>query len=86
MTQVVVVGLVSVASIASFKRHLGRVQGVQSVGVSSGPDGEFVFAVNHGADVNLRDAIPSLPSFQARVTGASDGVIHVTAHDPESDA
>ena len=86
MTQVVVVGLVSVASIASFKRHLGRVQGVQSVGVSSGPDGEFVFAVNHGGDVNLRDAIPSLPSFQARVTGASDGVIHVTAHDPESDA
>ncbi len=85
-TQVVVVGLVSVASIASFKRHLGRVAGVQSVGVSSGPDGEFVFAVNHGADVVLRDAIPSLPSFQARVTGSSDGVIHVTAHDPEGDA
>ena len=39
------VGLVSVASIASFKRQLGRVAGVQSVGVSSGPDGEFVFAV-----------------------------------------
>ncbi|HEX2755981.1 MAG TPA: hypothetical protein VHM48_10985, partial [Candidatus Limnocylindrales bacterium] len=85
-TQVVVVGLVSVASIASFKRHLGRVPGVQSVGVSSGPDGEFIFAVNHGADVVLRDAIPSLPSFQARVTGSSDGVIHVTAHDPEADA
>jgi hypothetical protein len=86
VSQIVVVGLVSVASIASFKRHLGRVQGVQSVGVSSGPDGEFVFAVNHGGDVNLRDAIPSLPSFQARVTGSSDGVIPVTAHDPESDA
>ncbi len=85
-TQVVVVGLVSVASIASFKRHLGRVTGVQSVGVSSGPDGEFIFAVNHGGDVVLRDAIPSLPSFQARVTGSSDGVVHVTAHDPEADA
>jgi hypothetical protein len=85
-TQIVVVGLVSVASIASFKRHLGRVTGVQSVGVSSGPDGEFVFAVSHGSDVALRDAIPSLPSFQARVTGSADGVIHVTAHDPESDA
>ncbi|HLO35281.1 MAG TPA: hypothetical protein VK194_04330, partial [Candidatus Deferrimicrobium sp.] len=85
-TQVVVVGLVSVASIASFKRHLGRVAGVQSVGVSSGPDGEFVFAVNHSGDVVLRDAIPSLPSFQARVTGSSDGVVHVTAHDPEADA
>ena len=84
-TQVIVVGLVSVASIASFKRHLGRLPGVQSVGVSSGPDGEFVFAVSHTADVVLREAIPSLPSFQARVTGSSDGVVHVTAHDPESD-
>ncbi len=83
-TQVIVVGLVSVASIASFKRHLGRLPGVQSVGVSSGPDGEFVFAVTHGPDVVLREAIPSLPSFQARVTSAADGVVHVTAHDPES--
>jgi hypothetical protein len=81
-----VVGLVSVASIASFKRHLGRVPGVQSVGVSSGPDGEFVFAVKHAGDAVLRDAIPSLPSFQARVTGSADGVVHVTAHDPEADA
>jgi hypothetical protein len=85
-TQIVVVGLVSVASIASFKRHLGRVPGVQSVGVSSGPDGEFVFAVKHAGDAVLRDAIPSLPSFQARVTGSADGVVHVTAHDPEADA
>jgi hypothetical protein len=84
-TQVVVVGLVSVASIASFKRHLGRVSGVQSVGVSSGPDGEFMFAVHHSADVVLRDAIPSLPSFQARITSTADGVLNVTAHDPESD-
>ena len=85
-TSVIVVGLVSVASIASFKRHLGRLAGVNSVGVSSGPDGEFVFAVNHGPEVVLRDVIPSLPSFQARVTSSTDGAIHVTAHDPESDA
>jgi hypothetical protein len=85
-TQIVVVGLVSVASIASFKRHLGRITGVQSVGVSSGPDGEFIFAVNHSTDVVLRDAIPSLPGFQARVTGSADGVVQVTAHDPEADA
>jgi hypothetical protein len=84
-TQVVVVGLVSVASIASFKRHLGRLAGVRSVGVSSGPEGEFIFAVSHEPEANLRDAIPSLPSFQARVTSASDGAINVTAHDPEAD-
>ncbi len=84
-TQVVVVGLVSVASIASFKRHLGRIPGVQSVGVSSGPDGEFVFAVNHAEDVSLRDVVPTVPGFQARVTNTGDGVVNVTAHDPESD-
>lgn len=84
-TQVVVVGLVSVASIASFKRHLGRLNGVQSVGVSSGPEGEFLFAVHHGPDVVVRDLIPSLPSFQARVTGTGEGILNVTAHDPESD-
>ena len=85
-TQVIVVGLVSVASIASFKRHLGRVAGVQSVGVSSGPDGEFVFTVSHRADVSFRDAMPTLPGFAARVTNTGDGVVNVTARDPESDS
>jgi hypothetical protein len=85
-TQIVVTGLVSVASIASFKRHLGRVPGVQSVGVSSGPDGEFIFAAHHGPDVVLRDAIPGLPGFKARVTGEKDSTVEVTAHDPESGA
>ncbi len=85
-TQVVVVGLVSVASIASFKRHLARVSGVQSVGVSSGPDGEFVFTVVHGVDVALDEAVPALPGFQARVSSAGEGGVRVTAHDPESEA
>lgn len=84
-TRVVVVGLVSVASIAGFKRHLSRVTGVQSVGVSSGPDGEFVFAVAHGPDVALSDAIALLPGFGARVTGEGDGGLTVTAHDPETE-
>jgi hypothetical protein len=84
-TRVVVVGLVSVASIAGFKRHLSRVAGVQSVGVSSGPDGEFVFAVAHGPEVVLRDAVALLPGFGARVTGETDGGLTVTAHDPETE-
>ncbi|MEO8349051.1 MAG: hypothetical protein ABI610_09075, partial [Acidobacteriota bacterium] len=61
-----------------------RVPGVQSVGVSSGPDGEFIFAVHHGPDVALRDAIPGLPGFRARVTGERDSTVEVAAHDPES--
>ena len=84
-TQLVVTGLVSVASIASFKRHLGRLSGVRSVGVSSGPDGEFLFAVSHASEVVLRDVIPAMPSFQARVTGTGDGTLTISAHDPESD-
>jgi hypothetical protein len=83
-SKVIVSGLVSVASIASFKRHLGRVSGVQSVGVSSGPEGEFVFTVHHDDAVNLSEVVPGLPGFRARVTNAADGVVSVTAHDPES--
>jgi hypothetical protein len=85
-TQVSVTGLVSVASIAGFKRQLSRIAGVKSVGVSSGPDGEFLFAVNHDASVELRDAIPTLPGFGARVTGSGEGSLQVTARDPEGDA
>jgi hypothetical protein len=85
-TQVVVTGLVSVASIAGFKRHLGRLPGVKSVGVSSGPEGEFLFSVTHGEEVALHEAIPTLPGFAARVTASGEGVLNIAAHDPETDA
>ncbi len=84
-TQVVVTGLVSVASIASFKRHLGRLSGVTAVAVASGPDGEFIFNVTHRPDVSFRDAIPTMPGFAARVVATGDGVVSVTAHDPEAE-
>ena len=84
-TRVIVTGLISVASIAGFKRHLSRAPGVQSVGVSSGPDGEFVFAVAHAAEANLGDLIVTLPGFGARVTATADGEITVAAHDPEAE-
>jgi hypothetical protein len=81
-TRVVVTGLVSVASIASFKRHMGRLAGVGHVGVSSGPDAEFVFVVSHDRATSLRELIPTLPGFAARVVGVADGVIQVSAQDP----
>jgi hypothetical protein len=84
-TRVVVTGLVSVASIAGFKRQLSRVPGVLSVGVSSGPDGEFLFAVAHAAEIVLRDAVTTLPGFGARVTAEAPGELTVTARDPESE-
>jgi hypothetical protein len=85
-TRLVVTGLMSVASIAGLKRQVAGISGVRSVGVSSGPDGEFVYAVEHDATVSLGDAIPTLHGFAARVTGTGDGVVSVAARDPESDA
>ncbi len=84
-TRVVVTGLVSVASIAGFKRNLARVSGVRSVGVSSGPDGEFVFAVSHDPGLSLTDGIATLPGFGARVTNEAEGELTVAARDPESE-
>jgi hypothetical protein len=84
-TRVVVTGLVSVASIAGFKRNLARVSGVRSVGVSSGPDGEFVFAVTHDPELGLADGIATLPGFSARVTNEAPGELTVAARDPESE-
>ncbi len=84
-TRVVVTGLVSVASIAGFKRSLSRVAGVRSVGVSSGPDGEFVFAVTHDPELGLADGITTLPGFGARVTNEAPGEMTVAARDPESE-
>jgi hypothetical protein len=84
-TQVIVAGLVSVASIASFKRHLGRVAGVTGVAVASGPDGEFVFNVTNTPNVAFRDVLPTMPGFAARVTSVGDGIVRVTARDPETE-
>jgi hypothetical protein len=85
-TSVVVIGLVSVASVAAFKRTLGKVSGVRSVGVSSGPEGEFVFRTTHDGEVALKDVIPTLPGFGARVVAAGEGVVNVSARDPETEA
>lgn len=83
-TRVVVLGLVSVASIATFKRSLGRVQGVSAIGVTSGPDGEFVFTVSHDSGLDLRGAITGLPGFEAQVTAESAEGLEVAAHDPDA--
>jgi hypothetical protein len=84
-TRVVVTGLVSVASIAGFKRNLARLSGVHSVGVTSGPDGEFVFSVNHDPSMGLGEQITTLPGFGARVTNEGPGELTVAARDPEAE-
>ena len=44
-----------------------------------------MFNVNHASEVSFRDALPTMPGFAARVTGNADGVIQVTARDPEAE-
>jgi hypothetical protein len=83
-TRVVVLGLVSVASIATFKRSLGRVPGVSAIGVASGPDGEFVFTVSHDSELSLADAITALPGFEAKITSQNADGLEVAAHDPDA--
>jgi hypothetical protein len=83
-SQLAVVGLVSVASIAGFKRALAKTHGVRSVTVASGPSGDFLFSVSHDPETDLRSTVPTLDGFAAAITGDADGVLTVTATDPES--
>ena len=81
-TQIVVVGLVSVASIASFKRLLARTSGVRGVQVSSGPDGEFLFNTTHDAGLDIGPVVEGLPGFEVGIVDSNPGVISVIASDP----
>ena len=81
--RVVVVGLVSVASIATFKRTLSRVAGVSAIGVASGPDGEFVFTVSHQAGLDLAEAITGLAGFETRITAETADGLEVAARDSD---
>jgi hypothetical protein len=83
-TKVVVTGLISVASIANFKRSLARIGGVWSIGVSSGPNGEFIFTVRHDPGLQLSTEIMSMPSFESQLIGESDGEIQISAHDRDA--
>jgi hypothetical protein len=86
LTQVIVVGLVSVASIATFKRMIGRTPGVKSVHVSSGPESEFIFGVTHDRSVDLSATITGMTGFSPTVVTVRTGEISVAARDPEQAA
>lgn len=80
-TRVVVSGLVSVANIANFKRSLGRVEGVSTIAVASGRDGDFAFTVRHTLGSSLSAAVKTLPGFDIEITGETEGTIVVAASD-----
>ena len=82
-TQVAVVGLVSVASIATFKRMLARAPGVRAVQVASGPDGEFLFSATHEETVDMAAVVAGIQGFQVEVVESSPGIVNARAVDPE---
>lgn len=81
--RLMVTGLVSVASIAGFKRALTRLSGVRAVGVTSGPDGEFVFSVTHAPETDLSAAVAGLTAFHPTLELRADGTIVVSVAEPD---
>ncbi len=75
-------GLTSVAGISAFKGAVGQLPGINSVSVSSGEPGVFIFAVTHSPDLDLQAAIAGLTQFSTLVTEASGDSLTVTAHEP----
>ena len=85
-TRVVVSGLVSVANIAAFKRGLGRIAGVSTIGVASGREGEFVYNVTHGVGPELAASIKAMPAFDIDITEDTSEVIQLAARDHDAGA
>jgi hypothetical protein len=77
-------GLASVANIANFKRSLSRTPGISTIGVASGPDGDFVFTVGHTLGSALPASVSGLSGFDIELTSESDEAIAVVAQDRDA--
>ena len=74
-------GLVSVASVSSFKRVLARAEGIHTVSVSSGPQGEFVFNLTCDPEVDLGAIVAGLPGFDIDMRSVTEGRVDVVARE-----
>lgn len=82
-TRLLVGGLVSVASIAGFKRAVAKASGVEAVSVTAGPNGDFAFTVRHVASLDLAAVVATLDGFTATVTSTEPGELSITASEPD---
>jgi hypothetical protein len=80
-SQLMVNGLASVAAISAFKGAIGQLPGVDSVSVTSGEKGVFIFNVGHDAEVDLGPAVASLSGFVVAIMDASDDSYTITVHE-----
>lgn len=78
VTEVVVKGLGSFGAITGFRQSLSSVDGIDSVALSLGQTGEFVFRATHGAGFDVRAAIASLEGDGAKIENRPEGGLRVT--------
>jgi hypothetical protein len=77
-TEVVVKGLGSFGAITGFRQALSGVEGIDSVALSLGQTGEFVFRASHAAGFDVRNAIAQLEGEGAKIEDRAEGGLRVT--------
>jgi ribonuclease E len=77
-TEVVVKGLGSFGAITGFRQALSGVDGIDSVALSLGQTGEFVFRAIHAAGFDVRAAIQQLEGDGAEIEDRPEGGLRVT--------
>jgi hypothetical protein len=78
VTEVVVKGLGSFGAITGFRQSLSGVDGIESVALSLGQTGEFVFRATHTPGFDLKAAITALEGDGAKIEARPEGGWRVT--------
>jgi hypothetical protein len=78
VTEVVVKGLGSFGAITGFRQSLSGVDGIESVALSLGQTGEFVFRATHAPGFDVRSAIAALEGDGAKIEERPEGGLRVT--------
>jgi hypothetical protein len=78
VTEVVVKGLGSFGAITGFRQSLSGVDGIDSVALSLGQTGEFVFRATHGVGFDVKAAIVALEGEGAKIETRPEGGLRVT--------
>lgn len=78
ITEVVVKGLGSFGAITGFRQSLSGVEGIDSVALSLGQTGEFVFRASHAPGFDVRGAIVAIEGDGAKVEDRAEGGLRVT--------
>ncbi len=77
-TEVRVTGLGSFGAITGFRQALAAADGIETVSLSLGPTGEFVFRAAHAAGFNVASAIAAIEGDAANIEVQPDGALRVT--------